>query len=111
MNRDREFLEHILESILLIEEYTKGITKEKFLGSNALQDMVLRRLEIIGEAAKNLRPEFKKNHDFIEWKKIAGLRDVIIHNYFGVDLDLTWEIIEKNLIKLKNDITAIIREL
>src|SRR3989442_12219098 len=101
MNDIAVFLQHILESINLILNYTLDISKEKFLSSNSIQDMVFRRLEIIGEAVKNLPQDFKDNNLHIEWREIAGLRDVLIHNYFGVDLDLTWKVIEKDIPELK----------
>ncbi len=84
----RIFLIHILDSINLIEDYTKDKTKEEFEDSLSLQDMTIRRLEIIGEAIKNLPQEFKNNYNNIPWKKISGLRDKLIHEYFGVDIDL-----------------------
>ena len=84
----RIFLIHILDSINLIEDYTNDKTKEEFEDSLSLQDMTIRRLEIIGEAIKNLPQEFKNNYNNIPWKKISGLRDKLIHEYFGVDIDL-----------------------
>jgi uncharacterized protein with HEPN domain len=101
------FIEHIIESIKLIETYTHEIAKEEFLSSHDIQDKVFRRLEIIGEAAKNLPEEFRKSHPEIEWKKMAGLRDVLIHSYFGIDLELAWKVIEKDIPDLKNKISKI----
>jgi uncharacterized protein with HEPN domain len=73
------FLTHILESINLIEIYLRGVTEEYFYESIEKQDLVVRRLEIIGEAAKNLPDEFRKKHSDIPWKRMAGIRDIIIH--------------------------------
>lgn len=101
------FLSHIIESIKLLETYTQGVTKEKFKSSLDIQDKVFRRLEIIGEAAKNLPEEFRKSYPEIEWKKMAGLRDVLIHSYFGIDLDLAWKVIEKDIPDLKTRIEKI----
>jgi len=101
------FLEHILESIGYIEEYLKDKGKRDFLKSVQLQDCVIRRLEVIGEAVKNLPREFKNKYPHIPWKEIAGTRDILIHHYFGVDLNLTWEIATKRLKKLKRDILKI----
>lgn len=112
MERDPKlFLEHILESIEIIAEYTKDVTKEEFLTSVRLQDMVIRRLEIIGEAVKNLPENLKKIHKEVPRKRIAGMRDKLIHEYFGVDLNLTWIVVEKELPSLKQNIIGILREL
>lgn len=102
------FVERIIESINLIEDYTKGFTREDFTGSIKLQDLIIRRLEIIGEAVKNLPESFRKENSEIEWKKYAGIRDKLIHHYFGIDLKLTWRVIEKDLPFLKNQIQMIL---
>lgn len=101
------FLEHILESINLIEEYVKGKNKSFFLKSTQLQDSVIRRIEVIGEAIKNFPEEVKEAHSDIPWKKIIGMRDILIHQYFGVDLNLTWEVIKEDIPELKKQIISI----
>lgn len=100
-------IDHILESIDLIETYVENITYDDFKISIQLQDAVIRRIMIIGEAVKNLPEEFKIDHPEISWKDIAGMRDVLIHTYFGIDLNLTWETIEKDIPKLKGDLLKI----
>jgi uncharacterized protein with HEPN domain len=102
------FIEHILESILLIETYTAEISKEEFLKSRQIQDAVMRRLEIIGEATKNIPEDFRKEHPDIPWREIAGMRDILIHEYFGVDLELTWTTVKENLPNLKQKLSRII---
>ncbi|MBC7231582.1 MAG: DUF86 domain-containing protein [Actinobacteria bacterium] len=102
MKKDPQvFVDHILECIGLIEDYLRGKTLEDFLGSVQLQDAVIRRVEIIGEAAKNLPQDFKEKHPDIPWKEMAGMRDIIAHEYFGVDLKLTWRVATEDLLGLK----------
>ncbi|MBU0999117.1 DUF86 domain-containing protein [Patescibacteria group bacterium] len=111
MKNPEIFLKHILESIGEIEKYTKKISRDKFFQTTQTQDAVVRRLEIIGEAVKNLPATFRNKYPDIPWKKIAGMRDVLIHEYFGVDLRLVWRIAKKDLPELKNNILKILKEL
>lgn len=95
------FIEHILECIELVEKYVTGHTKKAFKTSVQLQDSVVRRIEIIGEAVKNLPIGLKRKYPDIPWKQIAGMRDILVHEYFGIDLDLTWRVATKELPRLK----------
>ena len=103
------FLLDILDSVENIEKYTKNITKDQFFDNLQVQDAVVRRIEIIGEAVKNLPNEVRKKHPEIPWKDIAGTRDVIVHDYSGIDIDLVWEIVHDNIPKLKKQIANILR--
>lgn len=103
----RIFLAHILESIGRIEDDLNKLSEEKFSKSATIQDAVVRRLEVIGEAVRNLPESFRKNHAMIPWKKIAGMRDVLIHEYFGVDMGLVWKIAKKDIPKLKKQISKL----
>ncbi|MHA2495411.1 MAG: HepT-like ribonuclease domain-containing protein [Candidatus Hodarchaeales archaeon] len=101
------FIEHIWECIELIEKYTKEKTRAEFIESTQLQDAVIHRLEIIGEAVKNIPEDFKEKYPEIPWKDIARTRDKLIHGYFGIDLDLVWEIAQKDIKDLKENIIPI----
>ena len=105
------FLEHILDAINLIEDYINNKKKSDFLEFKQLQDSVIRRIEIIGEAIKNIPSDFKEYHKSIPWKEITGMRDILIHQYFGVDLELTWEVIKTDIPNLKKQIISIKNEL
>ena len=112
MTRDmRLYIQDILESIEAIEEYVQSTTEEQFYRNRQVQDAVLRRLEIIGEAVKNLDEDFRNRYPEIPWKKVAGLRDVLIHEYFGVSLKRVWRVIKIDLVDLKLQISRIWEEL
>lgn len=101
------FLDHIIESINNIEYFLGNIDKDKFNLDIKLQDAVIRRIEIIGEAVKNLPKSFTDKYPEIPWAKIAGMRDKLMHHYFGVDLILVWKTIKEDIPLLKNQIIKI----
>ncbi len=108
MKKDaRIFIEHVLESIVLIEKYLEGKSRGDFLNSIQLQDSIIRRIEIIGEAIRSIPDDIKVNHPDIPWKEIAGMRDILIHKYFGIDLELTWEVIIRDIPSLKEKLLQI----
>ncbi|MBI3583667.1 MAG: DUF86 domain-containing protein [Nitrospinae bacterium] len=107
MKDAKTFIDHILDCIKLIEKYTNNKTENDFFDSTQLQDSVIRRIEIIGEAVKNIPDEIKTKYPLIPWKKIAGMRDMLIHEYFGIDLELTWEVVIRDIPKLKKKILKI----
>lgn len=104
------FLGHILENIEKIENGIDGISEVKFSKDVDVQDATLRRLEVIGEAVRNLPDSFRKKHAKVPWKKIAGLRDVLIHEYFGVDMELVWKIANKDIPKLKKQVINLLEK-
>ncbi len=93
----RLYIQDIWESILAIEEYTHNLDKDEFYSNRQVQDAVVRRLEIIGEAVKNIDYDFRNKYPEIPWRKIAGMRDIIAHEYFGVKLDRVWDCCGKGL--------------
>ncbi|MEO2151446.1 MAG: DUF86 domain-containing protein [Thermococcus sp.] len=97
----RLYIEDILEAIEKIEEYTEGMTLEEFRINKMVVDAVARNLEIIGEACRAFPPEIREKHPEIEWRKIIGLRNILIHQYFGIDTELIWDIIQNKLPELK----------
>jgi uncharacterized protein with HEPN domain len=107
---DQDLLRDIQEAAQRTANYTAGITYETFLGDTKTQDAVIRNLEIIGEAAKNLSRELRAKYPDLPWKGMAGVRDRLIHDYFGVNLDIVWHIITAELPQVAVNVEAIIRE-
>ena len=98
------FLADIRESIARIERYSAGLDRAGFEADEKTVDAVVRNLEIIGEAARQLPEDFTRRNPQIEWRKIAGLRNRIVHDYFGLDLEIIWQIIRSDLPALKRDL-------
>lgn len=95
------YFDDILNAILNIEEYMGNLTIEEFKKNKLVRDAVIRNLEIIGEAAKNVPAKIKDEHSEIEWREVAGLRDILIHRYFEVNVRILWDIIKNKLPELK----------
>ena len=105
-----ELLRHISLETTFILKHIQGKTKEDFLSDDLLCHAIVRSLEIIGEAAKKVDSEFKNEYPHIEWKKMAGTRDKMIHDYFGVDYEIVWDIVEHKIPDLDHFVTEIINE-
>lgn len=105
---DSVYLRHIFNSIERIEDYTEGMEKDDFLASNLVQDGTIRQIEIIGEATKNLSKNIREKYSQISWSDIAGMRDRLIHHYFGVNLNAVWDTVKIDLPILKDEILVIL---
>jgi len=111
MKRDNlVYVRHILDAIYRVEEYTKGVKYKDFMKNNLVQAGVMREIEIVGEASKRLAREFKEKYSDIPWKKMAGMRDKLIHDYLGVDLDAVWDTVKKDIPELKKKIEKMLEE-
>ncbi len=102
------FVLHIRDSINYIFEFIRDKSKEDFLKDKMMQSAVIRELEVIGEAIKNLPIEFRQKYSQVSWKDIVGMRDKIIHYYFGVDLERVWKVVQEELVVLKKQIKDIL---
>jgi len=107
MKNDKVFLAHILQAISQIEEYTEGVGKGAFDGKKLIQDGVIRQIEVIGEASKNVSAKTRTQHHDIPWRDMAGMRDKLIHGYFGVDTDAVWKTVKNDIPKLKRQLMRI----
>lgn len=98
MPRDsRVYLEDVLEAIARIQRYTRGVSRDAFGSDERTVDAVVRNLEVIGEAVKQLPTEVRSRAPAVEWQKIAGLRDILIHQYFGIDIEIVWDVVQTKL--------------
>lgn len=109
MREPKVLIDDIMKSIAVIEKYATDSGKEEFLRNTIFQDAITRRLEIIGEAIKGIPEDFRKKYPEVEWKKAAGLRDIIIHAYANIDLVAVWSTIVNKIPELKRQILEIKR--
>lgn len=105
------FIEDILDATTKIEKYTKDLSYEDFVKNQMIIDAVVRNLEIIGEAARNIPKSIQKKYKDVPWNRMIGLRNIVIHGYFGIDLSIIWEIITKNLPETKPSLLKILKEI
>jgi uncharacterized protein with HEPN domain len=107
VSRNADYLEHILGAIAKIEAYA-GVGEEQFFTEPLRQDAIIRQLEIIGEATKRLSRNLRSRHSEVAWRRMSGMRDVLIHNYMGIDLTLVWSVTQNDILELKRLVTAIL---
>ena len=103
------FIEDIVICIEKIERYTSNVSFEEFCGNDMAIDAVIRNFEIIGEAVKRVPKEIKQKYADVEWKEAAGFRDVLIHNYFGIDIEAVWDTLRNNIPSFKKEIVKVLK--
>ena len=104
----RDYLRHILLEAEFVLERSAPLTIDAFRADPTVQRAFVRSLEIIGEASKKVPAEFREAHPHIEWRAMAGMRDRLIHDYFGVDYDLVWDVVRNRIPELRTQITALL---
>ncbi|MBN1586564.1 MAG: DUF86 domain-containing protein [Candidatus Omnitrophica bacterium] len=105
MSRDFSFfIQNMVDACERIPRYVQGMSVEDFQKDEKTRDAVLRSLEIIGEAAKHVPEEFRNQHARIEWRKLCGLRDVVVHEYFGLDLEIVWDLIQNEVPRFQKEL-------
>ena len=109
MKRDKAYLQHIRDAAKRIQEYTHD-GRGAFMGNTMMQDAVIRNLEIIGEGTKGLSPAFRERYPDIPWSSMAGMRDVLIHGYMGVDLKIVWDVVANRINPILSNIEKLLRE-
>jgi uncharacterized protein with HEPN domain len=111
MKDDKLYLIHIIESIDKVQSYTVGMSLASFIEASIVQDAVLRNLQVLAESTQRLSEDFKSKHQDVEWYKIAGLRNILVHDYLGLDIETVWAILENKLPELKDIISAALNKL
>lgn len=104
------YVKHILDAIADVEKYITAKTFAEFRKDTLIQDGVIRKIEIIGEAARQMSDKFKKEHQEIQWRQVVDLRNKLIHEYFGVDLEAIWLVTQKDLLPLKDQLRVILKQ-
>ena len=103
-----EYLRHIMDEIEYLIDRSANLSKEDFLDDETLKRAFVRSIEIIGEAVKKIPPDFKQKYPHIEWRPMAGMRDKLIHDYFGIDYEIVWDVVTNNIPTLRLKIKEIL---
>jgi uncharacterized protein with HEPN domain len=111
MKNDAVYLHHILDAINRIEQYLAGVSYDRFLQDALLQDGVIRQLEIIGEAARNVSKDLQNARPELPWDKMIGIRNILIHAYFRVDLFIVWDTAQSDLPRLKQQVEQLLDDI
>ena len=104
----REYLRHILVEADYLLDQTAGLTRDEFVANETLRRAFVRSLEIVGEAAKKIPEEFRAQYPTVEWRAMSGMRDRLIHDYFGVDYELVWDVVHNRIPELRRQIASMI---
>ncbi|MDD4652060.1 MAG: DUF86 domain-containing protein [Methanothrix sp.] len=108
---DSVYLRHIMDAFMQIEHYTDGVSHEEFMKDNLIQDGVIRQLEVMGEAARNLSDDLRGDYPHIPWRQMIGLRNRMIHAYFNVNLEIIWEIVQGDIPNLKRETKRVLEDI
>jgi len=111
MKDDKVYLLHMRDSINTIKKFTKNMDKDAFLKDELVQNTVIRQVQIIGEASKNLSKELKRKYKHIPWKEIVGMRNILVHKYFNIDLIAVWKTVKDDIPELENTVLEILNEI
>ena len=104
----RDYLRHILVEADYLLDQTAGLTRDEFVANETLRRAFVRSLEIVGEAAKKIPEEFRAQYPTVEWRAMSGMRDRLIHDYFGVDYELVWDVVHNRIPELRRQIASMI---